>query len=104
MSYQDDNAALEALLAEDEVLQKLAKAEMKERMADWKANQLEKMRPHPLTLGQSAIPSERSETGLAARFAELSRGSLRYVPAWGWTVWDGKCGSVVRWSWRARRP
>lgn len=88
MSYQDDNAALEALLAEDEVLQKLAKAEMKESMAAWKAAQLEKTRPGPLTPGNTAIPQERSETGLAARFAELYRSRLRYVPAWGWTVWD----------------
>ena len=90
MSYQDDNAALEALLAEDEVLQKLAKAEMKESMAAWKAAQLEKLRPGLLQLGNTALPSEQSELGLAARFAEFTRDRLRFVPAWGWMVWDGR--------------
>lgn len=90
MSYQDDNAALEALLAEDAVLQRMADVEMAESIAGWRAKQMDKMRPGPLTVSQSAIPPERSEMGLAARFAELNRSSLRYVPAWGWTVWDGK--------------
>lgn len=86
---KEDRAALNRLLAENDTLKRLAEADLQESMALWKREQLEKQL-RPIQPREARLPNEQSEMGLAERFSQLNQGSMCYVPAWGWMVWDGK--------------
>ena len=40
--------------------------------------------------GTSYIPDDRSEIGVAKKFAEIYRDQLLFVPAFGWCAWSGQ--------------
>ncbi len=48
--------------------------------------------PHEHSESQSASEASYhlTDLGNAERFAKLFRNRVRYVPAWGWLVWDGR--------------